>query len=66
MTANLLYLGSLILSLFNMVMTIVIMFASEESDVWKVFGYKEDYILIGAAIVLLIVGFISDREEIEL
>lgn len=63
MMAKLLYLGSLIVSIFSMVMTILLAFVNEESNIWRVFGYKEDYICVSIAAILLILGFINDREE---
>ena len=54
------YFMSLFLSVINLIMTIFMTFAEEESDLWKVYGEKENYILLGVSVIFFILGFIID------
>ena len=55
------YLISLVLSLSAMIMTILLMFADEESEMFKYFGETEVGVLLCVSSVLLVIGLIRDK-----
>lgn len=59
------YLGSLIISLFSLIMTIILIFVDEESTLVKFYGNKETYICLCIAIILIALGLISDKRNEE-
>ena len=59
------YLGSLIISLFTLIMTIILIFIDEESTLVKFYGNKESYICLCVAIILIALGLISDKRNEE-
>ena len=54
---------SALISVFNLVMTIWVMFADEESSVHQLYGTNVTITFIGVALVLLIIGFISETRK---
>lgn len=57
------YISSLFISLFALIMTIISAFAEEESDIFKVWGNTETWFCIGVSIVLLAIGLIVDKRR---
>ena len=57
------YLGSLIISLFTLIMTIILMFTDEESTLVRYFGNKETYILLIISVILITLGLISEKRD---
>ena len=58
-----LYIASVIMSLFTLIMTIVVMFSNSDSTVYKMFGLTETLFCMAVSIVLIIIGLILDKRE---
>ena len=65
MISTVLYFISLIISLFDLIMVLIMTYGEEGVGVLKFFGYTECYTLIGISLVLLIIGLINAKEETE-
>lgn len=57
------YISSMLVSMFVFVMTVVMMFSSEDSYVFRMFGDTEVVFCIFVSLVLLIVGLVTDIKE---
>ena len=55
-------LGSIIVSLFTFIMTIITTFADPESRIHNMFGNTETWICIGVCIALLALGALTERD----
>ena len=55
------YITSLVLSLFSLIMAIFIMDADVDSQLLRYFGDTELYLCMGVSIVFLVIGIIQDN-----
>ena len=57
------YIASLFVSLFTLVMTIIMAFSAPESRIFRLFGVERAWIFTGIAFVLLVLGIIVDYKD---
>lgn len=58
--AVLFYLGSIITGIATFVLTVLLTFAEEESNIHKFIGDTEVFFCVGVAFVLMVIGFFTE------
>ena len=57
------YILSMLISIFDLVMVIILFFTDPESRLFNYFGDQETYICLGISMVLMILGVINDTRK---
>ena len=59
------YIISMIISLFVLIMNVIMVFSEADSSIFKIFGNTETWFCIGVSVLFLIMGIILDKDKRE-